>query len=274
LTLFSESRIGNPRQRVKLAAGLFWADYSALGAQVREIESAGADWIHIEVRDGQYMQFGMPRGGIDVLEAARASTTLEIEAQLQMVRPTQEQLRQMAEAGVNLISLPIETCGETIVEHIFYIRELGLKVGVWGWEGIPMGSFEPLIPFVDIVEYETWYPFWKSPAAGSSPHRITPTFGTQLRQLHDMIVDAGCEQVVDLMMDGGVNASNCAEFVKAGMTVAEMSSPLFKGTNGKLKPGTGEIPRAVARVRQALDQAGERLRTDEGLRVPESQGDN
>ncbi|TAH49104.1 MAG: hypothetical protein EYC68_18410 [Chloroflexota bacterium] len=261
-----ESKIGKPRQRVKLAAGLFWADYSVLGAQIQELESAGADWIHIEVRDGAYMQFGMPRGGIDILEAARASTKLEIEAQLQMVRPTQEQLRQMMDAGVNLISLPIETCGETIVEHIFFIKEHGLKVGVWGWEGIPMQNFEALIPFVDIVEYETWYPFWKPPQAGHSPHIVNPTFGKQLKQLHDMIIAVGLEEQVDLMMDGGVNANNCAEFVQLGMTVAEMSSPLLKGSHGKLAPGNGDISNAVARVRTALDDAGEKFRTPRGLK--------
>ncbi len=261
-----ESKIGNPRERVKLAAGLFWADYAVLGAQIQELEQAGADWIHIEVRDGDYMQFGMPRGGIDILEAARASTKLEIEAQLQMVRPTQDQLRQMIDAGVNLISLPIETCGETIVEHIFFIKEHGLKVGVWGWEGIPMGNFEQLIPFVDIVEYETWYPFWKPPQAGRSPHIVNPTFGKQLKQLHDMIVAAGLETQVDLMMDGGVNANNCADFVQLGMTVAEMSSPLLKGPKGKLVPGSGDIPNAVARVRTALDAAGETFRSARGLK--------
>lgn len=260
------SKIGNPRQRIKLAAGLFWADYAVLGAQVQELEQAGADWIHVEVRDGRYMQFGMPRGGIDILEAVRSRTMLEIEAQLQMVRPTHDQLRQMIDAGVNLISLPIETTGETIVEHIFYIKEHGLRAGVWGWEGIPIGNFQALIPFVDIIEYETWYPFWQPPQTGRSPHIVNPTFGKQLHQLHDMIVAAGREQQVDLMMDGGVNAGNCADFIKQGMTVAEMSSPLFKGPKGKLQPGTGEIPAAVARVRTALDQAGELYRTEQGLK--------
>jgi ribulose-phosphate 3-epimerase len=260
------SKIGNPRQRVKLAAGLFWADYAVLGAQIGELEQTGADWIHVEVRDGQYMQFAMPRGGIDILEAARKSTRLEIEAQLQMMRPTQEQLRQMIDAGVNLISLPLETTGETIVEHIFFVKEQGVKVGVWGWEGISIARFEPLIPFVDIVEYETWYPFWQPPQTGRSPHIVNPTFGKQLRQLHDLIAAAGRAAEVDLMMDGGVNANNCADFVRQGMTVAEMSSPLFKGPSGKLQPGTGDIPAAVARVRQALDQAGNLYRTEAGLK--------
>lgn len=249
--------IGNISKRVKIAAGLFWADYSALGAQVRELEEGGADWIHIEVRDGIYMQFGMPRGGIDIIEAARKSTLLEVEAQLQMYRPTQEQLRQLAEAGVDLISLPIETCGETIVEHIMFVKELGLKAGVWGWQGIPMASFEPLIPFVDIVEYETWYPFWQAPQTGRSPHVVEPTFEKQMHQLHEMIVAAGVEDKVELMMDGGLNAGNVATFVRAGMTVGEFSSPLLKGPQGKLAPGTGEIRAAVQRIRAALDAASE-----------------
>jgi ribulose-phosphate 3-epimerase len=260
------SPIGKVEKKVKIAAGLFWADYAVLGAQVRELEEGGADWIHVEVRDGAYMQFAMPRGGIDILEAARASTNLPLEAQLQMVRPTHEQLRQMAEAGVNLISLPIETTGEVILEHIMFIKELGLQAGVWGWEGISLAQFEPLIPYVDIIEYETWYPFWKPPQVGRSPHIVNPLFEPYMQKLHDMIVAHGLEQKVDLMMDGGLNASNVAQFVRAGMTVGEFSSPFLKGPQGKFKPGSGDIPTAVRKIRATLDDAAEQYRSAEGLK--------
>lgn len=261
----TKQAIGQIGKRVKMAAGLFWADYAVLGEQVRELTEAGVDWLHIEVRDGIYMQFGLPRGGVDVIEATRKSTDLEIEAQLQMNRPSHEHFRQLAEAGANLISLPIETTGETIIEHIMFIKELGLKVGVWGWEGIPLVFFEPLIPYVDIVEYETWYPFWKAPQAGRSPHVVNPLFEPYMRRLHEMILAQGLEQQVDLMMDGGLNAGNVVEFVRAGMTVGEFSSPLLKGPQGKFAPGTGEIRTAVKRIRAALDEAGDRYRTEVGL---------
>lgn len=216
------------------------------------------------------MQFGMPRGGIDIIEATRKSTALEIEAQLQMVRPNQEHFRQLAEAGTNLISLPIETMGETILESIMYIKELGLKAGVWGWEGIPLVNFEPLIPYVDIIEYETWYPFWKPPQAGRSPHIVNPLFEKYMHRLHEMIVEAGCENQVDLMMDGGLNAGNVAQFVRVGMTVGEFSSPLLKGPNGKFVPGSGEIPEAVTKLRNATRAASYLYRDNNGLKKTSS----
>ena len=55
--------IGKITQKSKIAAGLFWADYSVLGAQVKELDAAGVDWFHVEVRDGNCMNFAMPRGG-------------------------------------------------------------------------------------------------------------------------------------------------------------------------------------------------------------------
>lgn len=260
-------KIGEASQKVKIAAGLFWADYSVLGAQVQELEAAGVDWLHIEVRDGKYMDFGMPRGGFDIIEATCKSTNLEVEAQLQMYRPTFSVFDQLADLGVSMISLPIETTNEMIFQNITYIKEkLGLKVGVWAWQGVPSIAFEQFIhPHVDAIEYESRAPFWKQPTKGKSPHTIDQIVIDTVGKLHQMIVDAGMEGQIDLMEDGGLNTGNVGKFIEVGMTVGEFSSPLLKGPNGKLQPGTGEITEAVQKLRAVMDSASDQYRDENGL---------
>jgi ribulose-phosphate 3-epimerase len=250
--------VGKITQKPKIAAGLFWADYSVLGAQVQELDAAGVDWFHVEVRDGTYMNFGMPRGGFDILEAVRKSTVREIEAQLQMVRPSFDVFRQLADLGVNLITLPVETMGEMTMQAITFIKdELGLKAGVWAWQGTPINAFEQyIVPFVDIIEYETRAHFWVK-EAGKSPHDTDPIMLDNIFRMHNMIVSAGLENRMDLMVDGGLNTGNVADYIKVGMTVGEFSSPLLKGPNGKFVPGTGQIESAVKKLRAAMmDGAG------------------
>jgi ribulose-phosphate 3-epimerase len=262
-----QARVGKISKRVKMAAGLFWADYGILGAQVEELTEAGVDWIHLEMRDGKYMDFGVPRGGIDVLEGIRKHTDLEIEVQLQMMRPSHDVYDQIAEVGGNLITLPIETTGEMLMQHVTYIKDkLGLKVGVWAWQGLPVLAFEPYLPFVEIIEYESRARFWKPKHSSESPHTIDPIVVEATQQLHDMLVMRGLENKVDLMEDGGLNAGNVAEFVAAGMTVGEFSSPFLKGSQGKLPTGIGAITAAVQRVRAALDAASEKYRDENGLK--------
>ena len=249
-------RIGKIESGVKIAAGLFWADYGELGAQVEELTGAGVDWIHLEMRDGVYMDFAVPRGGIDILQGIRPHTDLEIEVQIQMMRPGHELFRQLKDSGADLISLPIETTGETLIQSITYIKEtLELKVGVWAWQGCPLMFFEQYLPFVDIIEYESRAPFWKPAGLGKSPHTIDPIVVDSIGQLHNMLAERDLQDRVELMEDGGLNAENVEQFVRAGMTVGEFSSPLFKGPEGRYRAGSGEIARAVKRLREALDRA-------------------
>jgi ribulose-phosphate 3-epimerase len=244
--------IGKPTNKCKIAAGLFWADYGVLGAQVEELTAAGVDWIHIEMRDGKYMDFAAPRGGYDIIEATRAHTDLEVEVQLQMWRPTMDLYKQLADLGVNLITLPLETTGEMTAQHLTYIQDLGLKIGVWAWQGTPIVAFEQYIDWVDIIEYECRAPFWKPLKGAQSPHVMDPIMVTNIQRMRDMVKAAGRADKVDIMEDGGLNAGNVGEFIKAGMTVGEFSSPLLKGPNGKLKPGTGDIEKAVKKLRAAM----------------------
>jgi ribulose-phosphate 3-epimerase len=262
----TKDSIGKVTQKCKIAAGLFWADYAVLGSQVAELEAAGVDWLHIEVRDGKYMDFGMPRGGFDIIEAVRKSTTLEIEAQLQMVRPSFDVFRQMRDLGVDLITLPLETMDELTMQAVTFIKDMGLKVGVWAWQGTPITEFEQyILPYVDIIEYESRAYFWAK-ETGRSPHTMDPIMIDNIQRLHQMIVEAGLEGHMELMEDGGLNAGNVADFIEVGMTVGEFSSPLLKGPEGKFVPGTGQIEAAVKKLRAVMDEASDKYRDTNGLK--------
>lgn len=257
-------KIGSVGKEVKIAAGLFWADYGYLADTVAELQEGGADWIHMEMRDGVYMDFNAPRGGIDILEGIRPRTTIEIEVQLQMMRPTRDLLGQLADAGADLVTLPIETTGETLIQNITYLQDLGLKTGVWAWQGAPVTLFDQYIPFVDIIEYECRYPFWKPVKGGKSPHVVDPIVVESVEDLFGMLKKRGRELEVDLMEDGGLNAGNLEDFVSRGMSVGEFSSPLLKGPDGRFTPGKGDIARAVRMLRETLSTLSDRYRTETG----------
>lgn len=257
--------IGKPEQRVKIAAGLFWADYGYLADTVKELEAGGVDWIHIEMRDGEYMQFNVPRGGIDILTGVRPYTNLEIEVQLQMYRPTLDLYKQLADAGASLITLPIENAGETLIQHVTFIKELGLKVGVWGWQGLPSVFFDQCIPFVDIIEYECRYPYWAPVGGGNrSPHVMDPIIEETVAEMYAMLKKRGRELEVDLMEDGGLNKSNLESFVSRGMSVGEFSSPLLKGPGGVLRPGEGKIAEQARDLRKFLEDLSLKYRGEDG----------
>ncbi len=262
----SSDVIGKQSQKCKIAAGLFWADYAVLGAQVKELEEAGVDWLHLEVRDGKYMDFGMPRGGFDIIEGARKSTNMPIEAQLQMVRPSFDVFRQLADLGVDLITLPIETTQETTMQALTFIKDkLNLKAGVWAWQGTPICFFEQyMLPIVDVIEYECRAIFWER-ESGKSPHTMDPIMIDNIKRMHDMVVEAGLEGQIEIMEDGGMNAGNVADFIEVGMTVGEFSSPLLKGPEGKFQPGTGQIEAAVKKLRATMDEASDKYRNEHGL---------
>lgn len=184
--------IGKIGPMAKIAARLFRADSAVLGAQVQELEGAGVDWFHVEVRDGKYIDFGMPRGGFDTLEAVRKCIALEIEAQLQMVRPSLDVFKQLADLGLNLITLPLETMGEPTMQSVTYIKDaLGSPVGASAWQGTPISAFEQyLTPYVDIVEYASRAHFWVR-ESGQSPHTLNPLMLDNIHRPHAMVAAAG-----------------------------------------------------------------------------------
>ena len=261
--------IGEVTQQVKIAAGLFWADYAALGAQIRDLEVAGVDWLHIEVRDGKYMDFAMPRGGYDIIEATCNSTSLEVEAQLQMLTAQLQRLRSAGRSGRQ----PDQPAAgddqrDDLSEHHLHQREAGAesgRLGLAGRAGRGLRAIHPSLHRHNRV---------RKPGAvleGDERRRqsripSTPSWWIPYGDCTTLIADAGLEGSIELMEDGGLNAGNVAQFIEAGMTVGEFSSPLLKGPGGKLQPGTGAIGAAVEKLRAVMREASDKYRDENGLK--------
>ena len=117
---------------------------------------------------------------------------------------------------------------------------------------------------MDIIEYECRYPFWKPVKGGKSPHIMDPIVEESVSDLYAMLQKRGRETEVDLMEDGGLNASNLESFVSRGMSVGEFSSPLLKGPDGKFTPGNGDITRAAKDLKSLLGDLSNKYRNDDG----------
>jgi pentose-5-phosphate-3-epimerase len=114
---------------------------------------------------------------------------------------------------------------------------------------------ESVLSLVDIIEYESRAPFWMQSKPGNRAHAVDATVIESISALHQMLVRRGLENRIEVMADGGLNASNVGPYVRAGMTAGEFSSPLLQGPIGKFRAGTGQIAAAARHLRRTLDDA-------------------
>ncbi len=82
-----QDTIGKVTERVKIAAGLFWADYAMLGEQIKDLTAAGVDWLHIEMRDGKYMDFGLRAAALTSSRRRARTPTLRSKRSCRCIAP-------------------------------------------------------------------------------------------------------------------------------------------------------------------------------------------
>ena len=203
-----------------IAPSILSADFAKLGDEIRSVEEAGADWIHVDVMDGHFVP-NITIGPL-IVEAASSVTTLPLDVHLMIENPDRY-ISDFAKAGADLISVQVETCVH-LDRTIQMIKEFDLRAGVVLNPSTPLSSIEWVIEQVDLVTIMSVNP-------GFGGQDFIPNSLEKVRALRKMIKDQSLSILVEI--DGGVNEKTIKDISDVGVDVFVAGSAIFKSSDYK-----------------------------------------
>ena len=197
-----------------IAPSILSADFSRLGDEIRDAERSGADWIHIDIMDGQFvpnLTFGPP-----VVGAIRKCTRLPFDVHLMVCTP-ERLFDDLAAAGADRITVHAEACPH-LHRTVQMICDMALKAGVALNPHTPLSVVEYVLDAVDLVLVMTVNP-------GFGGQTFIPAMTDKIASLREMLARRGLDAHVEV--DGGINPSTAAEVVRAGANVLVAGNSVF-----------------------------------------------
>ena len=209
-------------KKIQISPSILSADFSQLRNEIKKLEQAGADMIHVDVMDGHFvpnLTIGPP-----VIKSLRAHTNLPFDVHL-MISPVHKYIKDYADAGANIITIHPEATND-LKESIKHIRDLGKKVGVSLNPETPLEIVEDFLQNIDLVLIMSVHP-------GFGGQKFMPEVLEKVKKLRNIIIEKKLE--LDIEIDGGIDFDNNKMVIEAGANILVSGTTVFKKNNGDIK---------------------------------------
>lgn len=200
--------------RIKIAPSILSADFARLGEHVVEVTKAGADYIHVDVMDGQFVP-PITIGSV-VVGAIRPCTDIPLDVHL-MIEGPERQLEQFARAGADIITVHAEVCPD-LRQEVRAIKALGVKAGVSVNPVTPIDIIDYILPELDLVLVMSVNP-------GYAGQQFMEDVVDKIALVREILDERGL--AAELEVDGGITADTAPKAVAAGARVLVAGSAVF-----------------------------------------------
>ncbi len=202
-----------------IAPSILSADFSNLREEIRMVEHAGADWIHIDIMDGHFVP-NMSMGR-KALEACKQATSLPLDVHL-MVESPENFVEWFAESGADRLTVHVEAT--THIHRVLQrIRELGCQVGITLNPGTPASSLDAVLHMVDLVLVMTVNP-------GFGAQKFLPETLPKIREIRHKLDQINPKALIQV--DGGISSATIGQVIEAGAQVFVAGNAVFKHVDG------------------------------------------
>ena len=213
---------------IKISPSILSADFSKLGEEIRKVDEAGAEMIHIDVMDGHFvpnLTFGAP-----VVTSLRKVSKKVFDVDL-MVQNPQDYIVSFANVGADIFTFHVETAPH-LHRIIQNIKENGMKAGIALNPGTPLSTITEILSEVDMVLLMTVNP-------GFGGQKFIPSVLKKIKALKKMIVEENLH--VDIQVDGGINKETAPQVINAGANILVAGSAIY---------GSDDIKKSIEELRK------------------------